>query len=247
MHFASYSKISDKFSFFDRHREKKTSDAIIAEFEAQIGRQTSSMRKVIVNEEKKMYVLCAASGYKKTADKESREQKRVEFKTTFEELFAACAPGITKGIQKQQHTNDRNSRAEHILFEEAESVKRGSQELLAKFERMDEMLKSQDLKLPLQAWTQDRHDYTEIMMCGREHGQQVAEGILAPGLYDEPPTRSRDLTENQEIAAGLLKESKKALVEDSWGTVFDDQLRCGVALANTISAEVLKPKGTRLS
>ncbi|KXJ96876.1 hypothetical protein Micbo1qcDRAFT_191510 [Microdochium bolleyi] len=213
-------KTLSQYSFFDKQREKKASDAAVTKFEAKIGRQTDKMRQIVADEEKKI------------------EQKRKDFISAFENLFAACNPGILTIFPKVLNDNDRPHRAQHILFEEAEVVTQGSRELLARFEKTDEMVTSHNLALPLQAWTQDKRDFAEIMMCGQEHGQHVIEGLLAPGLYEEPLARSWDQNENQEIAVGLLKKSKKALNEENWGVVFEDQLRYGVSLANSISAEV---------
>ncbi|KAH7040426.1 uncharacterized protein B0I36DRAFT_310650 [Microdochium trichocladiopsis] len=161
-------------------------------------------------------------------------EQRQEFVSTFEKLYNAIMP---TGLQPGQNRNENTSKSKHILREEAEAIMLQSQGLLDKFEKASEMLKSFDLASPLETWNQDKHDLADIMMCGRDYGQHIVEGILVPGLYQDPHTHAHERTENQEIAAGLIVKGKTAVEGNNWGTVFEDQLRRSVALANTIFVE----------
>lgn len=167
-------------------------------------------------------------------DRCSRAEKHHQFVTDLDRMNTAVKSSIPQVDEEGRNVPPRK---QHILHAESDAIIEESRVLLAKFERAGDMLKSFDLALPLELWAQDKHDLAEIMLCGRDHGQHVVEGLLVPGMFKDPPVYDRGFTENQEVALGLLTESKKVLAGENWGTVFEEHLRRSVALANAVPAD----------
>ncbi|KAI1084406.1 hypothetical protein F5B20DRAFT_593477 [Whalleya microplaca] len=150
-------------------------------------------------------------------------QKGEEFVRVFEKLYSTSAlPYGTTGKEG------------HVLFTEAQRFVTGSRSLLKHFKDIEEGLKNQKLDLPTETWKNDKQELKEILAGGRQEGEKLIEGILAPNTYPSPKSAKYKASPNEELASGLFKESRRFLDEDNWGTVAVDQVKKLTALAKTV-------------
>ncbi|KAI0009312.1 hypothetical protein F4779DRAFT_640611 [Xylariaceae sp. FL0662B] len=126
------------------------------------------------------------------------------------------------------------SKEGHVLFKETQKFISGGYALLKHFKDTEEGLKNQKLEFPTERWKNDKQELKEILAGGRQEGEKLAEGILAPDTYTPSKPGNYMASPNEQLVSDLFKESRKFLEQDNWGTVAVDQVKKLTALAKII-------------
>lgn len=90
------------------------------------------------------------------------------------------------------------------------------------FLNMDEKLKRPALETPTTTIQKDKQDFTQIMQCGRDHGEMVARGHLAPHTYSSPVKDKSESSGHEQTGATMFQATRKT-VRDSIGSVIAEQ------------------------
>ncbi|KAK6206528.1 hypothetical protein LQW54_007711 [Pestalotiopsis sp. IQ-011] len=90
------------------------------------------------------------------------------------------------------------------------------------FLNMGEMLKRPTLETPTTTIQKDKQDFTQIMQCGRDHGEMVARGHLAPHTYSSPVKDKPESSGHEQTGATMFQATRKT-VRDSIGSVIAEQ------------------------
>ncbi|KAI1655765.1 hypothetical protein F4813DRAFT_391340 [Daldinia decipiens] len=191
--------------------EVTKSKTFIKNFGMKVKKQTDKVREYIQEQEKQL------------------AQSNDKFVETFGKLYSETL--LSYGPNgKARNTTKEN----HILFQDAQSVISGSYTLLRKFKETDEQLKNYKFEFPTAKWKQDKQDMKDLLSCGREYGEKLAEDKLIPEAHISHQLDRYKGNERESMASDLFKESRMALDEDTWGTVAAEQVKKFTAIAKSV-------------
>ncbi|KAI0124946.1 hypothetical protein BJ170DRAFT_685820 [Xylariales sp. AK1849] len=166
---------------------------------------------------------------------ETLNQRNHQSKAVFEKVYSKVVPPasvVTSASKKPKGT----SKEEFVLFQQAQDIIRSSRSLLHWYKETDDNLKTHQLDLPTATWKKDKQDIKEILICGREHGEKIIEGNLAPDNYSPPEGSKSKANGHEQAAIGLFDESRKTVGgDDCWGSVANEQIKKLKGLADTLA------------
>jgi hypothetical protein len=138
------------------------------------------------------------------------------FMTTFEKYYSAAnkpSGSVLAAIKKSCTTRKEDS----IIFHDVHEVLADGRLLLKATHDLDEEMKKHRLDLPTSTWKNDEQAIIEFLACGREHGEQIVERILAPNSCPLPQRNGHRTSTNEQAAGRLFENSHKALGDECWG------------------------------
>ncbi|KAI7779695.1 hypothetical protein LA080_000463 [Diaporthe eres] len=173
--------------------------------------------------------------------KQKLQSKHVEIQA----VISACNRELTatgnkySKLVKEAHQDNRNSpkaksqpqqafvsRAEHALFKAGQHIFQTCRELVAAHERANSKA-SQDntkLSLPREQWKEDIASLQELLLYGRQHGENLVDCLIIPSRSDEEKSRlltpdTQELSETGTLAVNMYRKSTGAISGSgpTWG------------------------------
>ncbi|KAK9781036.1 putative Ribosomal protein L15 [Seiridium cardinale] len=150
---------------------------------------------------------------------DSLKQQQQAFDSAFKQVYS---PAIQPSASLETVHSTSQGRA---LLQKAEDSIAGSLSLVRCFIDTDETLKRFRVERPevsTASIKKDKQDYMEIIACGREHGEVIAKGHLAPNTYLPPETDKSKASGHDQTAADMFQDSPKTM-HNSVGSVVAEQ------------------------
>lgn len=125
------------------------------------------------------------------------------------------------------------SRAEHPLFKAGQQIFQNCRELIAVHEQANSKA-SQDnakLNLPREQWKEDIANVQEVLLYGRQHGENLVDCLIVPSSGDEEKTRlltpdTKGLSETGTMAVNMYRKSTGTI--NSSGTTWGERAKSHV-------------------
>ncbi|KAI1855323.1 hypothetical protein JX266_000188 [Neoarthrinium moseri] len=164
---------------------------------------------------------------------EALKKHHQRFLAAYKKVYSSVASvPPTRNSASKQAKHDVPEDAD--LLRQAQGIVAGCRLLIQSYKDTDEDLKTQKIELPTATWSKDKQDIKELLNCGREHGERIIEGLLAPHTYSASEGHEK-LGGHEQAAAELFAESRKKIGEDCWGSVAFEQIEGFKGLTETMA------------
>ncbi|KAH8204034.1 hypothetical protein TruAng_001845 [Truncatella angustata] len=164
-----------------------------------------------------------------THENDQEEQQQM-LTSIFGKVYATASQLSSTGNSIREPADDGLS-----LVKEARDLIADSRMVVKCYTDLNESLKTHNIELPAATLKKDKQDIKELLACGREHGETIANGHLAPHTYS-PPNLENGHDAHDHTAADMFQESRRT-IQDSVGSVVDEQLQGFRRLVTTMSPE----------
>lgn len=141
--------------------------------------------------------------------------------SVLKKVYSAIQPSSTQAITGKRTAELADE--EPNLLHEAHALISDSRSVIESYLGMNESLKRHKLELPAGTLKKDKQDIKEVLECGRQHGEDIAEDYLLPNTYTSAEAGRTKINGHQQTAAEMFQDSRKT-VQDGAGAVIAQQM-----------------------
>ncbi|KUI60639.1 hypothetical protein VP1G_07832 [Cytospora mali] len=221
-HFQNWADWQTKFDEKEKNDKRQFSDA----FKRNIEAKQDEFEALFVRSNDELYAdVIPNTFWGNRTDKASKEQHEQQL---VQESYVEPSPASKSNPQPQA----TKSRQDHPLFKAGQHILQKCHKLIADHDEANNKAAQGSTRpdLPHEQWTKDIHMVQELLLYGRQHGENIVECIVIPGSTDEgkghllTPDRE-ELSETGRIAVNMYRKSAEGVMKGgpTWGEMVRSQ------------------------